>query len=276
MKMFEPSQSLWRSRRQEPPCLPVQEQSSAVLALAERCYRGLPRKPADAAPAALTLHELRVQRGTESWWFAPAPGRTVMGLCLRLSYSQSPAPTAHPSHLPTQVQVQPHTACFPPPSFQLRQHTQRSLLTHHFHPGSSSLRCCVTAFQSVWVFWTGVFPGSRGILLKFLSLRGSLDIHLLLQTQREPETLYNLYRPRKDHFRVYSEVIIFLPWKHPWFRRELSHRIVQHQVNYCCLCQCCPYLISLFTPTVISPRGKLLWNMLLYSGEISFLIKKSL
>lgn len=128
MKMFEPSQSLWRSRRQEPPCLPVQEQSAAVLALAERCYRGLPRKPADAAPAALTLHELRVQRGTESWWFAPAPGRTVMGLCLRLSYSQSPAPTAHPSHLPTQVQVQPHSLF--PSSFLSAQTTHTKVTSH--------------------------------------------------------------------------------------------------------------------------------------------------
>lgn len=30
MKMFEPSQSLWRSRRQEPPCLPVQEQCCSL------------------------------------------------------------------------------------------------------------------------------------------------------------------------------------------------------------------------------------------------------
>lgn len=102
MKMFEPSQSLWRSRRQEPPCLPVQEQSAAVLALAERCYRGLPRKPADAAPAALTLHELRVQRGTESWWCSSSrqdcDGAVFEAFLQSVSCSHSPPfPSPHPS-----------------------------------------------------------------------------------------------------------------------------------------------------------------------------------
>lgn len=132
------------------PCLPVQEQSAAVLALAERCYRGLPRKPVDAAPAALTLHELRVQQALRAASSSSRQGcdGAVWGLFEALLQSLSHS-HSHLPHLPTWVQAQPHIASLPPPSFQLRQCTQRSLLTHHFHPGSLSPRSCVTAFQSL-------------------------------------------------------------------------------------------------------------------------------
>lgn len=145
----------------------MRSSSAAAVALAARCYRGLPQKPAGAAPAALAAW---TESSARLWGLVPpAPGTTAMGLCLRLSCSQSPAPTAHLSHLPTWVQAPPHTGCFPPPSLQLRQCTQRSLLTHHFHPGCLSARCCVTAIQSVRMFWTGILSGSRG--MKFLSLQ---------------------------------------------------------------------------------------------------------
>lgn len=169
MKMFEPSWSLWRSRKQEPPCLPVQEQSAAVLALADRCYLRLPRKPADAAPAALTLYELRVQRGTESWLLQLQAGlwwAAFEASLQSISCSHSPPlPSPHPS-------TGTITHGLFPSSF-LSAQTLHTKVTHHhhFHPGSLWLRCCATAFQSVWMFWSGLFPGSWGFLLKFLSLQ---------------------------------------------------------------------------------------------------------
>lgn len=131
--MSEPSQSLWRSRKQESPCLPVQEQSAAVLALAERCYPGLPRKPADAAPAALPLHELRVQRGTESCSSSSrqdCDGAVFEAFLQSTSRSHSPPfPSPHPSTSTTTHDLLPcsflsaqtmHTKVIPHPSFPSR------------------------------------------------------------------------------------------------------------------------------------------------------------
>lgn len=58
IKMFEQSQSLWRSKKQKPPCLPVRNGVLQSWHSVERCYQGLPQKPEDADPAALTLHKL--------------------------------------------------------------------------------------------------------------------------------------------------------------------------------------------------------------------------
>lgn len=157
--------------RSVPGCLC--RSSAAVLALAGRCYPGLPRKPADAAPAALPLHELRVQRGTESC--SSSSRQDCHGAVLRFSSPSPPFPSPH------RVQAPPHRTCFPPPSFQLTQCTRRSFLSHHFHPGSLSPRCCVTALQAVGMFWTFYWS--------FFHCRGSLDIDLFLQAQRELEML---------------------------------------------------------------------------------------
>lgn len=201
MKMFEPSQSLWWSRKQEPPCLPVQEQSAAVLALAERCYRGLPRKPSDAAPAALTLHELRVQPGTESWflqlqaglWQGYVWGFPTVNLLL-------PQPT------------------FPisPPEYR-HNHTRPVSLLLSFssdtaHKGHSSPITSIQVpshWDAVWQLLSLFECSGQGHSLEAevfywssFHCRGSFDIHLLLQIQRELERLCNLYRPRKDHWSL--------------------------------------------------------------------------
>lgn len=153
----------------------------------QRCYLGLPRKPADAAPAALALHELRVQRGTESWLLQLQAGlwwAVVEAFLQSISCSHSPPlPSPHPS---TGTTTQ---ACFPPPPFQLWQRTQRSLLTITFIHVPSD-QDAVTAFQSVWMFWSRLFPGSRDILLTFLN-----PVHWVPE---EPLISTCFYKPRES------------------------------------------------------------------------------
>lgn len=184
-----------------------------------------------------------------SWEFSealraapPAPGRTVMGLFWGFP------PPARLSHLPTGYKPH-HTG---PASLLL------PFSSHNAHEGHSSAIISIQVPSHRDAVWQ---------LCRLLECSGHFTE--VSFTAEEALTYTCFYKPREswkcskictDLERITPEFteIIFSPWKQPWFRRELPYRRGQHQVNYCWLCQCCSYLIILFTPIVISPTGKLL------------------
>lgn len=189
MKTFEPSQSLWGSRQQECPSC-----TSRSGALQSRRWQGDAIGVATetaAQPQQLRLcrsessarHRERLLSSRQGW----------QGPCLRLS------------HLPTRVQAQAHTACSLLPPFS-SDNAHRG----HSSPITSIQVPLLHTCHALWQLFSLFECSGQGYSLEAevfywssFHCRGSFDIHLLLQTQRELEMLYNLYRPRKDHSRVF-------------------------------------------------------------------------
>lgn len=139
MKMFEPSQSLWWSRKQEPPCVPVQEQCCS-LGTGREMLSGVATETSGCSPSSFGF--AWTESSARHWELAaPAPGRAVMGCgwgfpTVNLLLTQPASPISPPEYRHN------HTSLFPSSSFSaLTKHTKVTP-HHHFHPGSLWPRCC--------------------------------------------------------------------------------------------------------------------------------------